>query len=141
MLAIFSTLLALNYHSQTALDRQAEEIQVARHMRVCVSVSSDFDTITTASPSEPILAEGALYWLSTATEKPVQMLTTVLGTSLVAAGERGEHVAALLLLMASNGVRGPGEIIKMPPLDFLKCLLGDKVEQFTLSVGGQKKLR
>ena len=140
MLAILSTLLALEYHSETVSDRLEEETQIARHMRVCVHISSDFHSITSASPSEPILAEGALGCLKQAGANLGQMLSTVLGKTLVAAGERGEHVAALLLLKANLDARAKRNSFKVPLLDFLKCLLGTKVLKFGPSTSGKVSL-
>ncbi|TDL25340.1 hypothetical protein BD410DRAFT_785264 [Rickenella mellea] len=139
-LAVLSTLLALDYCSKTLRDHEEEQRQVAHHMRVCFDVSSDFHTMVTVSPSEPILAEAALLCLRYSEMTPGKMLDDVLGRSLVAAGDRGEHIAAFLCLKASLDARKYQTTAKLSLLNFLKFFLRADVSKFEPSVSSGSQL-
>ena len=100
-LACLSVLLGLEFQD-TAWSRQAERKQVERHMRLCIDGRPE--TMRTVSPSEPILAEGALYIMRSgyATALDNHLRSTYLGT-----GERGEVIAALLVILARRAATSP----------------------------------
>ena len=81
-----------------------ERTQVERHMRMCIHATEGFRTMVTLSPSEPLLAEASATIMKTdlgEKEAPSALLDHIMG-SYVSTGERGELVAALILLLARD---------------------------------------
>lgn len=101
-LACLSQRLALELSSKTYLAVEKEREQVERYMRLCLQVDDSGETMTTVSPSEPLLAEVA----SSAMRKmnvPLAM-EGVLGGYSIHQGDRGEVLVALLLTLARDAV-------------------------------------
>ena len=103
-LACLAVRLGLDFKATSWLDRDAERVQVERHMRLCLRATDGFRTMVTISPSEPLLAEASWEimrkWLSR-TEAPKALLRHI-SDSYLNAGSRGEVVGALLLLLARD---------------------------------------
>jgi len=81
-----------------------ERTQVERHMRMCIHATEGFRTMVTLSPSEPLLAEASATIMKTdlgEKEAPSALLDHIMG-SYLSTGERGELVAALILLLARD---------------------------------------
>ena len=119
-LACLAVRLGLDFRTASWLDRKAERTQVERHMRICLAATVGFRSMITISPSEPLLAE-ALYTIMGrslgAEEAPKALLAHITG-SYLSAGDRGEVVAALLLLLARDKAVGDKarRCDGMPPL-------------------------
>ncbi|KAH7890673.1 hypothetical protein F5I97DRAFT_1826747 [Phlebopus sp. FC_14] len=82
-----------------------ERTQVQAHMRVVLQVDDTLQTMVTASPSEPVLAEAA-YWLMSSFDIP-DALEAILGRFSVNKGDRGELLVMLLCIMARDAAVGP----------------------------------
>ena len=107
-LACLAVRLGLDFNATSWLDRDAERTQVERHMRICLAATDGFRMMFTVSPSEPLLAEASWMvmrkWLGPK-EAPAALLHHITD-SYLNAGERGEVVGALLLLLArDNAIR------------------------------------
>ena len=73
-------------------------------MRMCIHATEGFRTMVTISPSEPLLAEASATIMKTdlgEKEAPRALLDHIMG-SYLSTGERGELVAALILLLARD---------------------------------------
>src|ERR1051325_2883433 len=86
-LAILSSVIGLDMSPQSQL---ASEL-VASHMATCLSVSEDRERLIIAYPSEPLLSEVALEFMSDLTlPKILRLFSTSLKKGLVEPGPRGE---------------------------------------------------
>ena len=100
-LACLAVRLGLDFKATTWLDSTAECNQVEHHMRLCLSATEGFYNMVTISPSEPLLAEAS--WVMQRSLGPIAAPRTLLShinESYLNAGDRGEVVATLLLLLA-----------------------------------------
>ncbi len=61
-----------------------------------------FKILLTTVGSEPLLAEAATQAMATIKTSPVKLLSNYLGTNCISVGERGELVAALLVMRARD---------------------------------------
>ena len=96
--------LGLDFKASSWLDRASERTQVERHMRMCLAASDGFRTMVTISPSEPLLAEASAAVMRECLgekEAPTALLQHI-NSSYLNAGDRGEIVGALLLLLARD---------------------------------------
>jgi hypothetical protein len=103
-LACLAVRLGVDFRVTSWLDRRAEHNQVERHMRICLAATHGFRSMVTISPSEPLLAEASRKIMRDrlgVKEAPQALLTHVIG-SYLSLGDRGEIVAALLLLLARD---------------------------------------
>ncbi|KAH8103417.1 hypothetical protein BXZ70DRAFT_925519 [Cristinia sonorae] len=96
--------LPLDFRADS-LARKEEERQVKSHMRICLGTTAGGRHMVTTSPSEPMLAEGSIYALTKCGSSLADALCETLNSTLVDVGERGELLAALLLLLASDNSR------------------------------------
>jgi hypothetical protein len=73
-------------------------------MRLCTVATSGFETLLSTVGSEPLLAEAAS--ISMNTDKgilsPIRLLSTYMDANCISVGERGELVAALLVMQARD---------------------------------------
>ncbi|CAG8722383.1 10920_t:CDS:2, partial [Acaulospora colombiana] len=132
ILAIMGLRLGLKLDAQNRPDADVAKQLVERHMRVVMQVTADSNTIKTLAPSEPVLAEASIRAMRVLGDKfrPAEALHQVLGDSLHAKGERGEFIAALLLLLARDEVAKETKSAKIRVTDFLVKLLGEGVLEF-----------
>lgn len=104
-LACIAVRLGVDFRGRNWEEQEPERAQVERHMRLCLTADSTFSTVVTIAPSEPLLAEAA-FLLSTdknikKTSLPNALLAHI-DSSYLAMGDRGELVAALLVLLARD---------------------------------------
>ncbi|TFY78103.1 hypothetical protein EWM64_g5907 [Hericium alpestre] len=141
-LACLSQRLPIEFQTTRYNTSDAERRQVENHMRVCLKVSDDLQSMTTINPSEPILSEAAFRIMDSREDFNVpSALRDVLQGFSVHQGDRGELVALLLLTMArdqavhdsiANGV--PREQSRMVPVTaFLSHLFGSSAAPGILS--------
>ena len=99
--------------------------QIEHHMRLCTIATSDFEVLFTTVGSEPLLAEAALVMVRSKTN-PIRELSNHMGENCVNHGDRGELVAALLVMQARDALtRGKESRRWVYFCDFLESLLGD----------------
>lgn len=107
--AVIATRIPLEFHPTNSnpgfLHEQAEQIQVAKHLRFCVAIHPGFTGAVTIAPSEPILAEAARSIMIEKGFSAPQKLLDALELSGMDKGDRGELVAMLLILQAYDLAR------------------------------------
>jgi hypothetical protein len=101
-LACLSQRLALEFHSTNYLDLEQEMEQVESHMRVCLKLDSSLHSMTTVSPSEPILAEAAYSLMQREDFNAPEALKSILHGFSIHKGDRGELLAMLLVTLARD---------------------------------------
>ena len=95
--------LALEFSAVSTASRNRELEQVEKYMRVCMRIDKDFEKVVTTSPSEPILAEASrLVMLDNPAFNVPRALLKQLEKPGLDKGDRGELVAELLLILASD---------------------------------------
>lgn len=101
-LAILSLVVGFDMSPQSQL---ASEL-VASHMATCFSVSEDRERLIIAYPSEPLLSEIALEFMSSLMlPKILKHFNTLLKKGLVEPGPRGELVARIILAVVAHKLR------------------------------------
>ncbi|KAF8893733.1 hypothetical protein CPB84DRAFT_1732264 [Gymnopilus junonius] len=118
-LACLAIRLGLEFKSTSWVDRKAERAQVERHMRLCLAATPGFHNMVTISPSEPLLAEAAFLTMNdhlSIDDAPTQLLYHI-NWSYLDPGNKGEVVAALLLLLARDKAISRPNRTKPFPLD------------------------
>jgi hypothetical protein len=79
---------------------------VASHMATCLSVSEDRERLIIAYPSEPLLSESALEFMSSSIlPKVLKHFNALLKKGLVEPGPRGELVARIILAVVTHKLR------------------------------------
>ncbi|KAF8637024.1 hypothetical protein AX17_003093 [Amanita inopinata Kibby_2008] len=102
-LSLMSVRLALEFNSTSMRVRARELEHVEKHMRVCLHLHHNLETALTISPSEPILAEASrLIMLNNSEFNFSRSLLQHLEKLVLDKGDRGELVAKLLLILASD---------------------------------------
>jgi len=82
---------------------QASHALSASHMRMIVGISEDRESVYTFQPPEPALAHAAMLILNQLGWAPfLQHLKSAIGATYADAGYRGELMAQIILLMASD---------------------------------------
>ncbi|KAH8103408.1 hypothetical protein BXZ70DRAFT_727695 [Cristinia sonorae] len=114
-LACAASRLPLDFYTASQKGQEAEVKQVKSHMRICLGITIGGHHMVTVAPSEPMLAEGSIYAMSRSGSSLPEALRKQLRSALVAVGERGELVAALLLLLASDETRLIGRKPSLEP--------------------------
>jgi hypothetical protein len=74
--------------------------QIERHMRLCTVAESGFELLFSTVGSEPLLAEAASYYMPET--NPVKLLKDYMDNNCISVGERGELIAALLVMQARD---------------------------------------
>ena len=103
-LACLAVRLGLDFDAPSGVERVMEQMQVENHMRMCIHATEGFQTMVTVPSSEPLLAEASATIMKTdlgEKEAPSALLDHIMN-SYVSTGERGELVAALILLLARD---------------------------------------
>ncbi|KAI0302586.1 hypothetical protein BC826DRAFT_422138 [Russula brevipes] len=103
-LACLAVRLGLDFKDTSWLDKVVECRQVERHMRICLAATEGFRSMVTISPSEPLLAEASWMLMSRGLgpKEAPQALLKHIDESYLNAGDRGEVIAALLLMLARD---------------------------------------
>jgi hypothetical protein len=126
--ATIATRIPLEFNVTNQKRAQNEQIQVEKHLRVCLSVRPGFTGAVTVSASEPLLAEAARRVMIKEDYNAPQALLDALRTSGMDKGDRGELIAMLLLILGYDKARAKLETLNaprpaIPLLDFLEGLL------------------
>lgn len=88
-----------NYHSQ-----EQEMKQVEAHMRVCLKIDSHNQSMTSLSPSEPILSEAAFALMQREDFNAPKALMSILRGFSIHKGDVGELLVLLLMTLARDSV-------------------------------------
>jgi hypothetical protein len=94
-------------------------------MRLCTTASSGFEDLFTTVGSEPLLAEAATVAMTKNKKRLIQHLSTCMDSNCINLGERGELVAALLVMQARDAVASENDRRWVYVCEFLKKLLGN----------------
>jgi len=100
-LACLSVRFALEFDLSSNF-REVACKQIERHMRLCLATTTGCETLVTFSGSEPLLAEAASELMHDSTVNPVRHLANHSDLHCVDRGQRGELVAALILMQARD---------------------------------------
>jgi hypothetical protein len=101
-LACLSVRFALEFDSADGDFRTVACKQIEHHMRLCVAATTGFETLVTIAASEPLLAEAACHLMAGTRANPVRHLASNSDLNCVDCGQRGELVAALLIMRARD---------------------------------------
>ncbi len=99
------------------------ENQIESHMRLCTVVTNGFELLLTTVGSEPLLAEAAAQAMVASKMSPVKLLSTYMDTNCVSVGERGELVAALLVMRARDELAASTSERWVRVIDFMQKLV------------------
>ena len=120
--------LSVRFALEFCMDGTARSVayaQVERHMRLCVAATTGFEKVVTVAGSEPLLAEAAYQLMKVTQTSAVHHLAHHSDLNCIDRGRRGELVAALIIMHASDVARGAplvdGRWITV--VDFMKALL------------------
>jgi hypothetical protein len=119
-LACLSQRLPIEFNSTTYTSQTAEMKQVEGHLRVCLKVDANFESMVTVSPSEPLLSEAAYAVMDRESFNPVQAFRSILEGFAVHKGDRGEFLVLLLLTLARDKAVGHPGINGHPDCRFFK---------------------
>ena len=97
--------------------------QIESHMRLCTVVTNGFELLLTTVGSEPLLAEAAAQAMGASKMSPVKLLSTYMDTNCVSVGERGELVAALLVMRARDVLAASTSERWVRVIDFMENLI------------------
>ncbi|KAA1476428.1 hypothetical protein DENSPDRAFT_510994 [Dentipellis sp. KUC8613] len=116
-LACLAVRLGLTFGVIGSANQRKDLMLVCRHMRLCLSASENLADVVTTAPSEPLLAEAAARCLNS-WAAPAALWKHV-DESCVSVGERGELIAALLVLCARDAavVMGKTQFFRYSSLD------------------------
>jgi len=104
--AIFAARLPLDFNATSTSEKARETKFVEKHMRICLDVAPGFESVTTVSASEPLLAEAAELLMRRLTSSDVpRFLLREWESGGLSKGNRGEMVAALIFLLARDRAR------------------------------------
>ena len=101
-LACLLVRFALEFDLANADSRTVARKQIERHMRLCIAATTGFDTLVTVAGSEPLLAQAAQELMNGTNASPVRLLANNSDLNCVDRGQRGELVAALLIMQARD---------------------------------------
>jgi hypothetical protein len=97
--------------------------QVENHLRVCVAVGDEIESLRAVAPSEPILLEAAAHMMQKEQFKLPNALSEVLTGFNINQGERGELLVASFFAWARDQV----SIVKPPSIfTTLQLLFGQR---------------
>jgi hypothetical protein len=118
-LACLAIRLGLDFRFTPGVEREVECTQVERHMRLCLVATPGFNDMVTISPSEPLLAEAAFRTMTENLDmdQVPRGLLDHIDSSYLDPGNRGEVIAALLLLLARDKAINDPDRKKPFPLD------------------------
>ncbi|KAI0300779.1 hypothetical protein BC826DRAFT_619486 [Russula brevipes] len=101
-LACFSVRFPFEFNFAHRDTRAVVGHQVEHHMRLCTVATSGFEVLFSTVGSEPLLAEASMYAMHTSQTRPIKLLSTYMDVNCISVGERGEVVAALLVMRARD---------------------------------------
>jgi hypothetical protein len=120
-LACLSVRFALKFDLTDRYGREMAQTQIERHMRLCVTATAGFEKLITIAGWEPFLAEAARELMSESKFGAVRLLAENSSLSCVDRGQRGELVAALIIMHARDASVGGSRVVSVN--DFMKALL------------------
>jgi len=125
-LACLSVRFPLEFDFSDPNTRSLVRKQIEHHMRLCTIATSGFEVLLSTVGSEPLLAEAAATAMADRETNPVRLLSTLLGKNCINHGERGELVAALLIMQARDATLPTDDKSRrwVYVCDFLENLLG-----------------
>jgi hypothetical protein len=122
LLACLSVRFALDFDLAYEHGHEVARTQIERHMRLCVAATTGFEKLITIAGSEPLLAEAARELMSESGVRVVQHLAENSSLSCVDRGQRGELVAALIIMRARDAFTGTSSRV-VSVNDFMNALL------------------
>lgn len=122
-LACLAVRLGVDFQATEWALRAKEREQVERHMRLCLSASPGFEHMVTVAPSEPLLAEAAMTVMTNAKMRTAAVLLEHIDGSFISAGEHGELIVAMLLLLARDTVTALQSFPIVPEISIPKPIL------------------
>ena len=132
-LACLSVRFPLEFDFSDPYARSLVRDQIEHHMRICTIATRGFEALFTTVGSEPLLAEVATMAMAKGGANPIRHLSKFMDKNCINHGERGELVAALLVMQARDALtRGKESKRWVHVCDFLKSLLGDSLDIGTL---------
>ena len=100
--------------------------QIKHHMRLCTIATGGLEVLFSTVGSEPLLAEAAAKVMARGNASPIRQLSKLVGKNCINHGERGELVAALLVMQARDALTtGDKSSRWVSVCDFMHSLLGD----------------
>ena len=127
-LACLSVRVPLEFSFSHPKPRHIVAKLIERHMRLCTIATSGFDLLLTTAGSEPVLAEAAFKVVNKSMNSPIYHLSIHMDNNCVNYGERGELVAALLVMQARDALASTSESRWVSVGEFMKRLLGDSID-------------
>ena len=106
MLACLSQRFPIEFNSTDYITQAKERKQVESHLRVCLKMDGALQTMTTRSPSEPILSEAAYVVMQRQSFNAPNALKSVMEDFPISKGDRGEYLVLLLLVLARDATVG-----------------------------------
>jgi hypothetical protein len=132
-LACLSVRFPLEFDFSDPYARSLVRNQIEHHMRICTIATRGFEALFTTVGSEPLLAEVATMAMAKGGANPIRHLSRFMDKNCINHGERGELVAALLVMQARDALTRDKESKRWVHVcDFLKSLLGDSLDIDTL---------
>ena len=122
-LACLSVRFGLDINFSDISGREVAQKQVERHMRLYLAATSGFEKLVTTAGSEPYLAEAAQELMYRSGIDPVKHLASNSSLTCVDRGERGELVAALIIMRARDAAALSEGQRDISVNDFLEALL------------------
>jgi hypothetical protein len=120
-LACLSVRFALEFDLTDRYGHKVAHTQVERHMRLCITATAGLEKLVTLAGSEPLLAEAALKLMSDV--GAVWHLAENSSLNCIDRGQRGELVAALLIMRARDAAAVLSRSKVVSVNDFMKSLL------------------
>ncbi|PKC56318.1 hypothetical protein RhiirA1_429196 [Rhizophagus irregularis] len=106
-LAILSSVIGIDMSPQSRLTSEL----VASHMTTCLALSEDRERLIIAYPSEPLLSEVALEFMSDSTLPEIlKQFNSSLKKGLVEPGPRGEIVSRIILAVVAHNLKKKGSV-------------------------------
>ena len=123
-LACLSVRVPLDFNFSHLNARHLVRKQIERHMRLCTVATSGLELLLTTTGSEPLLAEAAFAAMTKSHESPIYHLSLHMDNDCIDVGERGELVAALLVMQARDALASASTSRWVSVGDFMTSLLG-----------------
>ena len=145
-IACLSVRVPLDFNFSHPNARHIVAKQIEGHLRLCTIATSGMELFLTTIGSEPLLAEAAFDVMSKSMKSPIDHLSNHMDNNCVIYGERGELVAALLVMQARGALTSASQSRWVSVGDFMKTLLGDSARidstlpSFARHGEGQKSL-
>lgn len=122
-LACLCVRFALDFDLADEYGRKMAQTQIERHMRICITATAGLDKLITIAGSEPFLAEAACELISRSRIGAVRHLAKNSNLNCIDRGQRGEQVAALLIMGARDAAFTRTKSRAVSVDDFMKALL------------------